>query len=376
MDKYPFKNPRVCKLIVTYGCNLNCKYCFEAFKTNAPAKRMSLEVAQKIITDEIEAIQNGGEFDGLMLSLFGGEPLLQFDMIRDLCEWLWQSDIQIPYAISLTTNGTLLNREKQEWFKHNKNRITLSVSIDGESDMNSANRGVTLEKIPISFIHETWPEQAFKMTVAPNTVENYADNFITLTQQGYRLEGSHASGIDWPEDKIEIYKQQLVKIAEFYLQNPSCEPNAFFLRPFAEQLIEKSDTFCGAGHHMVAYDYSGKPFPCHMFTPIVWGRDILDEIKDIDFLHPLADQRDEECLNCPLNKCCSTCIAYNFIERGDVSLRDKRACGLQKAEAQVLSAFQVQYYMNKRETLNNEEKIRLKAAYEIYCLLERRYTKE
>lgn len=60
-----FKNPRICKLILTYGCNLNCIYCFEKFKTNDPSKRMSLDVAKRVVMQEINTVEQSGAFDGL-----------------------------------------------------------------------------------------------------------------------------------------------------------------------------------------------------------------------------------------------------------------------------------------------------------------------
>ena len=77
-----FKNPRVCKLILTYACNLNCTYCFEKFKSNDSSKMMSLDIAKQVIRQEIRYIEQTGNFDGLSINLFGGEPLLCFELIK------------------------------------------------------------------------------------------------------------------------------------------------------------------------------------------------------------------------------------------------------------------------------------------------------
>ena len=77
-----FKNPRICKLILTYACNLNCTYCFEKFKTKDPSRHMSLDTAKKVIAEEIDAIERTSKFDGLAINLFGGEPLLRFGGYR------------------------------------------------------------------------------------------------------------------------------------------------------------------------------------------------------------------------------------------------------------------------------------------------------
>lgn len=367
-----FKNPRVCKLVLTYACNLNCTYCFEKFKTNNPSKYMGLDTAKKVIAREIESIERDGKFDGLSITLFGGEPLLRFEMIKAFCEWLWEFDTKVRYTVSITSNGTLLTADKKDWFKRHKDKISLRLSIDGNNSTQLLNRGVSLKDIPVEFVRDTWPDVHFSMTVSREALDRYADDFISLTRQGYQLESGRATGIAWTAEETRIYEEQLVRIANFYLENSEYSPNPFFMYSFTGQLMDRSDSFCGAGHHMIAYDYSGKGYPCHMFLPFVWGRDMFDEIKDIDFEHPLAGRVDPVCEKCVLVKCCPTCISDNLQERGAVGLRDKRGCKMLEAEFRVISAFQIQYYMQRKNSLSREEQVKLKAAVEIYHLTERR----
>ena len=370
-----FKNPRICKLVLTYSCNLNCTYCFEKYKTNDPSKHMSLDAAKDVISKEIASIERTGNFDGLAINLFGGEPLLRFKMIKSFCEWLWELDTKVKYTVSITSNGTLLTADKRDWFRRHKDKISLRLSIDGNSSTQLLNRGVSLEDIPVEFVHDTWPDVHFSMTISREALNRYAEDFISLTRQGYQLESGRATGVAWTAEEARIYEEQLTRIANFYLENPEYSPNPFFMYSFTGQLMDRSDSFCGAGHHMVAYDYSGKGYPCHMFLPYVWGRDMFDEIQYIDFEHPLAERKDPVCEKCVLVKCCPTCISDNLQERGDVGLRDKRGCKMLEAEFRVISAFQIQYYMKKKNSLSREEQVKLKAAIEIYHLTERRNEK-
>lgn len=124
---------RICTLYTTHACNLNCIYCFEKYKDSS--KKMSLELAQKIILKEFEEVRKSPQSEGLKIDLFGGEPLLNFSMIKDLCEWLWQQSIDQPYIFYATTNGTLLNKEKQKWFRQHKDDFVLVMSVDGDSAM-------------------------------------------------------------------------------------------------------------------------------------------------------------------------------------------------------------------------------------------------
>ncbi len=334
---------------------------------------MSLETAKQIITSEIDLIEETEKFDGLSINLFGGEPLLQFDLIKNFCEWLWALNTKVKYALSITSNGTLLTDDKKAWFKQHKDKISLSLSIDGNSSTQLLNRGVSIEEIPVEFARKVWPNVHFLMTVSPEAVGRYAEDFISLTKKGYKLDAGHATGYSWPDADVAIYEKQLSQIASFYLNNSEYSPNPFFMHSFTDQLADRCDYFCGAGHHMVAYDYSGKSYPCHMFTPLVWGRDMSKDIADVDFERPLAGEKDPECETCSLAKCCPTCISYNLQERGKVSLRDKRECKILAAEIRVISSFQIQYYMRKKNSLTREEQIKLKSAVAVYRLAERRF---
>lgn len=360
-----FKNPRICKLVVTYSCNLNCAYCFEKFKSNDPQKHMSPEVAQKAILRELAIVENGN-FDGLSINFFGGEPLICFDTIKQVCEWVWSLDTPVRIMISVTSNGILLTDDKKAWFQLYKDKISLSLSVDGYNPSQLLNRGCTLEQIPIEFAKEIWPKKHFIMTVSPSTVSNYAKDFIALSRHGYKLDARAANGVNWTLDTIKIYEEQLNIIGSFYLENQEYSPNPFFLRSFTDQLAEQCDYFCGAGHHIGAYDYSGKCYPCHMFMPIVWGEDISDKLVNIDFEHPLAGGQDPECAACPLVKCCPTCVSDNLQYCGDPAKREKSGCEILKAEIRAISAFQIKYYMNKKDSLSRDELVKLKAAYEIY----------
>ena len=208
---------------------------------------MTLEVAQQVISHEIAEIEKTKKFDFLAINLFGGEPLLRFDMIKSFCQWLWELETDVKYTVTITSNGTLLTDDKKEWFKRHKDKVSLALSIDGENATQILNRGVTLEQIPIEFAHETWPHVHFLMTVSPETLTSYANDFISLSEKGYRLDGSHATGCVWTPEEVKIYEEQLKRIGAFFLEHPEYPPNPFFMHSFADQLANKCDYFCYLG---------------------------------------------------------------------------------------------------------------------------------
>lgn len=355
---------RICTLYVTYGCNLNCIYCFEKFKDSR--KKMPLELAKKIILQEFEEVRKSPQSEGLKIDIFGGEPLLNFPMVKELCEWLWKQQIDEPYIIYATTNGTLLDKEKQDWFRQHKDDFVLVMSVDGDSTMQLKNRGCSNDRLPIEFVHELWPDQPLKMTISHETLPNISDGVISLLKKGYLIDSRLAQGEDWTDEDAVIYREELSKIAQFYLENKEYTPGAIFTRYYTDVLSDQPPVkFCGTGTNMRAYDVEGNVYPCHMFSPVVMGRDVRKEIEKIDFHNP-QELIEASCLECKMVAVCPTCLGFNFMQRGDVSKRDKKMCKMLLSEIKVVSGFQIQYYMARKASLADEEVVKLKAALVTY----------
>lgn len=368
MTKKP-KTSRIFALMLTWQCNLNCVYCFEKHK--ATDKVMSLETAKTIIQNEFSEFEASGDQGVLKVDFFGGEPLLRFQLIKDLAEWIWEQDFHINYVLSVTTNGTLLNDEMKAWFKKHKEHFRLILSVDGTDDMQCMNRGCPSDKLPIQFVRETWPDLYLKSTMSRDSLQTFGDGVIYMLEKGYHVASSIAVGVKWQKGDAEIYKRELTKIANYYMEHPQIEVMPLFSRMFVELLEpfchETPPKNCGTGTTMAAYDVDGKPYPCHLFLPIVHGKNIDKELSEIDF-YDNERMFDDDCRQCGMMQICRTCYGFNFIERGDVSKRDKTTCEMLLAEAQVISAFQVNYLMqkSKKHELTSEELLMLQAAVKCY----------
>lgn len=360
---------KICTLMLSYGCNLNCSYCFEKCKSLSPQKQMTLETAKKVILEEVALVRNSQQYEALKLDLFGGEPFLRFAFIQELCNWAWETVTDIKLEIYITTNGTLLSPSCREWIRSNQERLRICMSVDGDSEMQLRNRGVQEEKLPLEFIHEMFPTQPFKMTISNSTLEHYARGFLGLIKRGFLVDARLASEEEWSENSHLIYRKELTKIANFYLKNPEYEPCQLLLKVFPAE-GEKIEQYCGAGTHMSAYDYDGKKFPCHMFTRIVQGEYPIDFFKEFNFEQPLRE-RTFPCCKCILQNYCPTCIGCNFQQRGNINALDTRRCRLHLAEIKVISTFQI-LYMTKREEqfpLTDKEKLILQRALSAYTLV-------
>ncbi len=367
-----FRTNRMCSLMVTHACNLNCVYCFEKFKTS---KMMTFETAQNILKKEFDdypKIQTEGSRMGI--DFMGGEPLINFDVIKRVYEWTKSLNLPFNIVFSVTTNGTLLDTEKQEWFAQNAKDFRLVMSVDGNEYSQVANRGVSTNTLPLEFIRDTWPNSYFKQTLTHDTLPYYAAGVIALNEHGFRVASSLAQGHTWADDDDKTYREQLKALGQYYIDHPdiplSTPFDMMYIQLLDENISRPPRKNCGTGTGIHFYDVDGKLYPCHLFLPMVHGNpNVLEEIKDVDFCNDIA-LIDNDCINCPILRVCATCYGFNYMKRQCVAKRDKSMCKLYLAQAQEISSFQIRYFTSIDRKLTTNELLTLQSAMRCYELVE------
>lgn len=353
---------RTCMLMVTRDCNLNCKYCYETHKDKG---KMSFNLAREIILKEADFVRHSKKFHELEIDFMGGEPLMNFELIKEVVEWLSENPLSVPFVCYIITNGTLLDDAKRRWFRRYKNIVWMGLSVDGTEEMQIENRGVKKSSMDLSFFHELWPSQRFHMTVSQETLPFLSEGVLSLQKKGYPLEVALAQGVDWTLEDAKTFRQEMSKIGQAYLSNDSLEPINMFERYLVT--IDSEDVqqikFCGTGTHMNTYDIDGVRYGCHMFTPIVLGRNAVpaDKIKWND----KEENEDPRCLRCILKTICPTCPGFNYRYRGSIGRRDMRGCLMTLAG--VLSVCEYQLAVLSRKVSYTETEARYAyAALETY----------
>ena len=333
---------RTCMLMVTHACNLNCSYCYEPYKKNA---YMSIDLAKEIILREANFVKDSDQFDELEIDFMGGEPLMNFPLIKGIVEWLETGVIDVPWICFATTNGTLLTDEIKAWLREHKDAINLGASYDGNSQMQSTNRGTDKHNIDLAFFHEVWPHQALHMTISKETLPTLAEGVLDIQERGYNVDAALAEGVDWTIDDALIYREQLCLLKNAYLKNTALTPFNRLTRfvsvydlPPTEKVQEK---WCGTGKQMATYDIDGQKYGCHMFTPIVLGKDKALLSDAVKWESP-ESTADDYCKSCVLRNFCPTCPGFNYKYRGQLAVRDKRWCPVILAEALTACEFQVE----------------------------------
>jgi uncharacterized protein len=126
-------------LQLTQQCNLRCSYCsysgnYHNTRVHS-SKRMSFEIGKKAID---MLIAHSRECISLHLGFYGGEPLLEFDLIKKCVEYITSRVNGKKLTFGISTNGTLLNKDIVTFFRdHN---FTLSISLDGSREEHDINR--------------------------------------------------------------------------------------------------------------------------------------------------------------------------------------------------------------------------------------------
>lgn len=368
-EREPILGRRTCMLMITHACNLNCTYCYEKYKSN---KTMSFELAKELILKECKVVQEDPRFHELEIDLMGGEPMMNFDLIKQLVEWTAENPLPVPWIFFITTNGTLFDEEKKEWFRKYKHLITAGASYDGTPEMQKKNRDTAKDSIDMAFFHETWPGQGFHMTISQETLPHLAEGILEMQRNGYPLEASLAQGVDWTDRDAEIYFEQLQILSETYLKEPELHPINLLSRGLNIQTSnkiadQKQDKWCGSGTHMVTYDVDGKAYGCHLFTTVVLGKDAKQ--RDQFQWDCAKSTEDPYCKECILKMICPTCAGFNYRFRGDIAKRDHKWCKMVFAEKFVACEFQIKVIAARRDTLNETDAAHAKGALEAYKIL-------
>ena len=138
VDSYLQNNISLLILQVTQNCNLRCKYCvysgsyINRVHTN---KRMNFEIAKEAVDFYYEHSKNT---DIASISFYGGEPLLEFGLIRDVIEYCEEKFSGKQLNFNMTTNATLLTTEMMHFLQLHK--INLTISLDGPEEIHNKGR--------------------------------------------------------------------------------------------------------------------------------------------------------------------------------------------------------------------------------------------
>lgn len=341
-------------LNIIHGCNLRCKYCFaDEGEYHGNKGVMSVETAKKAID---YVIKRSGPRKNIEIDLFGGEPTLIMDTIKEIIQYArdneakWNKNIRF----TMTTNATLLNDEMMEFMDKEMGNIILS--LDGRKEVNdrvrikadgSGSYDDILPNIKKMISKRTKGKTYYvRGTFTRDNVDFYED-VVSMLNEGFReisiepvvLEDGHPLAIreeDIPEifdnyDKLynEMVRRKIEGKDEFTFYH-------FNIDLQGGPCVYKRISGCGSGFEYVAITPQGDVYPCHQFV----GKEeyklgsVFDDTYDAELGKKFKKAHiynKPKCRECWARFYCSGgCQANNVNFNGDMNIPYEIGCKMQK----------------------------------------------
>ena len=175
------KRTKTVTITLTQSCNLSCKYCYEEHKRS---RSMDFDCAFGIISKELSKTD---DYEFVVLDLFGGEPFLQFNLIKKLVASVRAKEWEHDYHFSVSTNGTLVHGEIQGWLIEQCDCFSCALSYDGTDIMQNINRDNSADIIDLDFFLNQYGGEEIKMTVSPETLPMLSEGVMYLQKMGFEV---------------------------------------------------------------------------------------------------------------------------------------------------------------------------------------------
>ncbi|WES35068.1 Cys-rich peptide radical SAM maturase CcpM [Ruminiclostridium papyrosolvens DSM 2782] len=342
-------NNKVSKITlqITKQCNLRCKYCIYSgdYENRVHSnEKMTLDTARKGIDFYIEHSKDN---EKALLAFYGGEPLLEFEFIKNCVEYFEEKAEGKNIYFSLTTNATLLNEEIVEYFQ--KHSVHLLISLDGSSEIHNRNRVYrddkgTFEKVleNLEMIKTKFPDFlskniAFNAVLDPQNEFSCVNNFFTdfeLAKEASVM----ASQIS------NLYRKDTVKASKEYISEIEYEIFKIFLselgyldekytsKLLSKEYVERKVRYsrlqmrdelpdrihhggpCVAGVQRLFVDVDGNFYPCERVSessPQMKIGNINDgfDVNKIKTLLNIGKLSENKCVDCWALMFCDLCAA-------------------------------------------------------------------
>lgn len=339
-------------LHIAHDCNLACKYCFaDEGEYHGKRELMSYEVGKKALDF---LVANSGSRTNLEVDFFGGEPLMNFEVVKQLVKY--GRSLEEPnnkkFRFTLTTNGVLLDDDILEFA--NKEMSNLVLSLDGRKEVHDLMR----PKRGGQGSYDTVVPKFIKAAESRNQMNYYVRGTYTRNNLDFAKDVIHMADLGFEQisvepvvaDKSESYaireedidtliKQYDELTAEMIKRKKEGKPFNFFhfmIDLSGGPCVAKRLSGCGSGTEYLAVSPSGELYPCHQFMGMkdfllgnvdegVIRTDIRDEFKLCNVYAK------EKCKNCFAKFYCSGgCAANSYNFSGSINGTYEIGCELQK----------------------------------------------
>ena len=339
-------------LNVAHDCNLRCEYCFAAKGDFGRGRMlMPLEIGKKAIDFLIE---QSGTRHHLEVDFFGGEPLMNFDVVKEIVFYArsLEEEHNKKFRFTITTNGLLLTDDKIDFINQEMSNVVLS--LDGRKEVNDRLRVTPNAKGSYDVIVPRYQ----KLVALRGDKDYYVRGTFTKHNLDFTNDVMHMAELGFDQVSIEpvvsdikldysIKQEDLTRVFEEYdilskelihLKKGGSKLNFFHFMLDLDQgpCAIKRLRGCGCGNEYVAVTPEGDIFPCHQFVGnddwkignLNKGTFSLSAKKKFSQANVYTKT---ECKNCWAKFYCSGgCNANNWQYEGDILKPHKISCDLER----------------------------------------------
>ena len=339
-------------LHIAHDCNLACRYCFaEEGEYHGRRALMSYETGKQALDF---LIANSGNRRNLEVDFFGGEPLMNWQVVKDLVKYGREQEKihNKNFRFTLTTNGVLLNDEIMEFA--NKEMANVVLSIDGRKEVHDYMRPFRKGKGSYDLIVTKFQKFAesrnqekyyVRGTFTHNNLD-FSKDVLHLADLGFK-QISVEPVVSLPEEPYAIKEEDIPVICAEYdklaaeMVKRHREGNDFNFFHFMIDLtggpcVYKRLSGCGSGTEYLAVTPWGDLYPCHQFVGeegFLLGN-VFEGIKNTDLVDEFKCcnvYAKEKCRNCFARFYCSGgCAANSYKFHGSINDAYDIGCELQK----------------------------------------------
>lgn len=348
------RNPVVKALClhIAHDCNLKCKYCFaEEGEYHGKRSLMSYEVGKKAIDF---LIKNSGSRKNLEVDFFGGEPLMNFEVVKQIVEYARSIEKENGknFRFTITTNGVLLNDEILDYI--NKNMHNVVLSIDGRKEVNDRMR----PRAGGQGTYDTIVPKFQKVADSRNQNNYYVRGTFTGYNKDFCEDVIHMADLGFKQISIEPvvtdpkeeyalkeedlpqlfkeYEKLAVKMIERKKADKGFNFFHFMVDLTGGPCVAKRLVGCGSGTEYLAVTPEGDLYPCHQFVGMeefkmgdvdngVVNTEIRSKFENLNVYTKPA------CKECWARFYCSGgCVANSYNSHGDFVTPYEIGCELQR----------------------------------------------
>lgn len=263
---------------VSGNCNLDCKYCYFKFDREERVSRDNYLMSKDIVNTFFEKyLLSNNDIEKLNISFWGGEPLLNFDVVKYIVE---KSELIAPknsLNFLIVTNGTLINKEVAEFCSHHN--VTLQITIDGDRECHDTQRAYrnghgTYDLIinNIKLLNDYGVKFYIRTTLTSQTPE--ISTIVNTLKKNNVKRASFAVifpviGCDYENLLIEKSAHVAEEIVSNFIEERKKGSGFEFdnieriIKQFYSKFYYKT---CGVSKNKIAIKYDGTVYPCHRFV--------------------------------------------------------------------------------------------------------------